>query len=263
MNFAQAMLLAVVEGITEYLPVSSTGHMILTSWIMGINHDEFVKDYTVMVQFGAILAVVVLFWRRFLLNFRVYPMVFLAFLPAAVIGLAVNKYIDILLGSAWVVAITLFAGGVVLALTDKWLRNHKVRVSQIESIPLVSAVKIGFFQCLAFIPGMSRSAATIWGGLFEGLSLAHATEFSFFLAVPTLSAATLWKARKIYPHITHEQWSILLWGNIVSFIIGGLAIRSFVQFITRYGLKYFGYYRIVVGLLVIIALSMGHEIEFL
>lgn len=259
----QAMLLAVVEGITEYLPVSSTGHMIITSWLMGINQDAFVKDYTVMVQFGAILAVVVLFWRRFLLNFRIYPAVFLAFLPAAVIGLAVKKHIDVILGNVWVVGSTLFVGGFFLVLTDHWLRRHKVRVQKLEELGPASAVKIGFFQCLAFFPGMSRSAATIWGGLHQGLGLVAATEFSFFLAVPTLSGATFLKVIKVYPEISAAQWGILLWGNVVSFVIGAIAIRFFIKLIEHYGLRYFGYYRIVVGGLVLVALALGQKIEFL
>ena len=263
MSFAQAMLLAVIEGLTEYLPVSSTGHMIITSWLMGINQDAFVKDYTVMVQFGAILAVVVLFWRRFLLNFKVYPVVFVAFLPAAVIGLAVKKHIDLILGNVWVVGAALLGGGIALVLTDHWVKKHRAQVHDVESLKTTSAFKIGLFQCLAFIPGMSRSAATIWGGLSQGLSLVSATEFSFFLAVPTLTGATFLKVIKVYPEITGAQWSILLWGNVVSFAVGLLAIRSFVKMIEKFGLKYFGYYRIVVGGLVLAALALGHEIEFL
>ena len=263
MSFVQAMILAVVEGLTEYLPVSSTGHMIITSWLMGINQDAFVKDYTVMVQFGAILAVVALFWRRFVLNFKIYPKVFLAFLPAAIIGLAVKKYIDMILGNVWVVGAALLGGGIALVLTDRWLRSHRVRVNSVETLPPAAAVKIGFFQCLAFIPGMSRSAATIWGGLHQGLGLVTATEFSFFLAVPTLTGATFLKVVKVYPTITAEQWRILLIGNVVSFVIGALAIGSFVKLIERYGLKYFGYYRIIVGAAVLAALAYGQQIEFL
>ncbi len=263
MSFAQAMLLAVVEGLTEYLPVSSTGHIILTSWVMGINQDAFVKDYTVMVQFGAILAVLMLFWRRFLLNFKIYPQVFMAFLPAAIIGLVVKKRIDLILGNVWVVGAMLFMGGIVLILTDHWLRHHKVRVVSVEKLKAPSAFKIGLFQCLAFFPGMSRSAATIWGGLSEGLSLVSATEFSFFLAVPTLSGATFLKVLKVYPEIRAEQWNILLWGNLVSFAVGLLTIYYFVRAIERFGLKYFGYYRVILGGLVLLALATGQQIEFL
>ena len=263
MSFMQAMILAVIEGLTEYLPVSSTGHMILTSWMMGINQDAFVKDYTVMVQFGAILAVVFLFWRRFVLNFKIYPAVFVAFLPAAVIGLAVKKHIDVILGNVWVVGSALALGGVLLVLTDHWQkRRARVGVGA-DSLKPFGALKIGLFQCLAFVPGVSRSAATIWGGLSEGLTLVAATEFSFFLAVPTLSGATFLKLLKVYPEISVDQWRMIFWGNIISFVVGWLAIRSFVKLIERFGLKYFGYYRIVVGLLVLVAISLGSEIEFL
>lgn len=263
MSFIQAMILAVVEGITEYLPVSSTGHMIITSWLMGINQDAFVKDYTVMVQFGAILAVVVLFWRRFILNYRIYPSVILGVLPAAIIGLGVKKHIDLILGNVWIVGSTLLVGGIFLVLTDHWLRRHKVRVTSLEQLPAASALKIGLFQCLAFFPGMSRSAATIWGGLHQGLGLVMATEFSFFLGVPTLSGATFLKVIKVYPEITAAQWGILLWGNVVSFVVGAIVIRYFIKLIERYGLRYFGYYRIVVGGLVLVALALGKQIEFL
>jgi undecaprenyl-diphosphatase len=263
MNFTQAMVIAVVEGLTEYLPISSTGHIILTSWLMGINQNEFVKDYTVMVQFGAILAVLVLFWKRFLLNFRIYPTVFIAFLPAAVIGLAVKKHIDLILGNVWIVGGAFLVGGIFLVLTDHWLKTHKVKIQRPEEAPKMSALKVGFFQCLAFIPGMSRSAATIWGGLFVGMGLVTATEFSFFLGVPTLTGATFLKVIKVIHEITPEQWKILFWGNVVSFVVGMAAIRSFVKLIERYGLKYFGYYRILLGALVLAILALGHNIEFL
>ncbi len=263
MSFLQAMILAVVEGMTEYLPVSSTGHIILTSWIMGINQVEFVKDYTVMVQFGAILAVVVLFWKRFLVNPKVYPAVIVGCLPAAVIGLALKKHIDAILGNVWIVGAALLIGGVLLILTDRWLRGHKVRVATIEKLPIPSALKIGLFQCMAFVPGVSRSAATIWGGLHQGLGLVSATEFSFLLAVPTLTGATFLKLMKVYPTITSDQWAIIGWGNLVSFAIGLLTIRAFVGLISRFGLRHFGYYRVVVGGGVLIFLALGHDIAFL
>ena len=263
MSFLQAMILAVVEGLTEYLPVSSTGHIILTSWVMGIHQDAFVKDYTVMVQFGAILAVIVLFWRRFLLNGKIYPVVFLGFLPAAIVGLAVKKHIDAVLGNVWIVGAALFFGGVLLILTDRWLRGHKVRVVTLEQLPLPSAFKIGLFQCLAFVPGVSRSAASIWGGLHQGLSLVSATEFSFFLAVPTLTGATCLKLMKVYPTVSSEQWAMIGWGNLVSFVVGLLSIRFFVGLIERFGLRHFGYYRVAMGAIVLAFLALGHDITFL
>jgi undecaprenyl-diphosphatase len=263
MSFLQAMILAVVEGLTEYLPVSSTGHLILTSWLMGINQNEFVKDYTVMVQFGAIAAVLVLFVRKFLINFRLYPVVFVGVLPAIIVGLAVKKHIDLVLGNVWIVGTALLIGGALLVLTDRWLRGHRAKVTDLESLKLPSAFKIGVFQCLAFIPGVSRSAASIWGGLYEGLSLVAATEFSFFLAVPTLTGATLLKLIKVHKTISPEQWNMILWGNLVSFVVGLIAIRFFVRLIERFGLRYFGYYRIALGALVLTFMAFGHDITFL
>ena len=263
MSLIQAILLAVVEGLTEYLPVSSTGHLILASWTMGINQDPFVKDYTVMVQFGAILAVLLLYWRRFLLNFKIYPQVAIAFLPAAAIGLAVKKHIDLLLGNVWLVGITLTVGGVLLILTDRWVEKRKASGLKIEELPKLSALKIGIFQTLAFVPGVSRAAASIWGGLHQGLSLKTATEFSFFLAVPTLAGASFLKLIKIWPTIHPQYIEALVYGNIVSFVVGGLAIKGFVGVVEHYGLKYFGYYRVAVGLTVLGSLILDGDIQFI
>lgn len=257
------MLLALVEGLTEYLPISSTGHLILSSWMLGIHEDPFVKDFTIMVQFGAILAVVVLYWRRFILNVRIYPQIVFGFLPAAVVGLSVKDHIDALLGNVWVVGVALFVGGILLVMTDRWIRHLKTRVNLLEELPPRSALTIGIFQCLAFIPGVSRSAATIWGGLYKGLSLELATIFSFFLAVPTLTGASFIKLMKIWPNITPEQTHLILWGNVASFVVGALAIKGFVHLVSRYGLKYFGYYRIILGLAVLIVLAMGGEMRVL
>ena len=261
MTTPHAILLAVVEGLTEYLPVSSTGHIILASWLLGINQESFVKDFTVMVQFGAILSVVILYWRRLVLNVKLYPKVVLAFLPAAVIGLALKKHIEAMLGSVEVVAWSLFVGGILLVMTDHWIQRLKHRVTKLEDLPLPSAVKIGLFQCLAMVPGTSRSAATIWGGLFVGLSLPLATEFSFFLAVPTLTGAGALELRKVWPTITSDQTTILIVGNLISFVVGALAVKWFVTLVSRYGLKYFGYYRIVIGALVLVALKFGARID--
>lgn len=263
MDFFQALILAVVEGVTEYLPISSTGHLILTSWLMGINQDPFVKDFTVMVQFGAILAVLFLYWRKFLLNTKIYPQVFLSFLPAAVIGFAVKNHIDALLGNVWVVGVALLVGGIALVLTDHWMKMKKPTVASIEKLKPLSAVQIGLFQCLAFVPGVSRSAASIWGGIFKGMSLQTATEFSFFLAVPTLTAATLYKVRKIWPSVTPDQLKFVIYGNLVSFVVGALAIKFFVQMVARSGLKMFGYYRIVLGIAVLVILALGYEVHVL
>jgi undecaprenyl-diphosphatase len=263
MDFTYSLLLAVVEGVTEYLPISSTGHLILSSWVLGIHQDPFVKDYTVMVQFGAILAVVFLYWRRFLHNFKIYPRVFAGFLPAAVLGLAVKNKIDALLGNVWVVALSLLIGGVLLVLTDHWIRRKKATVPSIEELPNLSAFKIGLFQVMAFIPGVSRAAASIWGGIHQGMSLPLATEFSFFLAVPTLTGASFLKLLKVWETLTPAQTNAILWGNVVSFVVGALAIKFFVSWVARSGLKYFGYYRILLGAAVLGALTWGVDLTFL
>ncbi len=257
MTLIQALILAVVEGLTEYLPVSSTGHIILSSWLMGIHENDFVKDYTIMVQFGAIAAVLVLYWKKFLLNFRLYPIVFIAFLPAAVIGLAVKNQIDQILGDVRIVGIALLIGGVMLVLTDRWIRNLKPKYTEPDQMPPAAALRIGLFQLLAFIPGVSRSAASIWGGLHQRLTLVAATEFSFFLAVPTLTGASAIKFLKVWPTVTPEQIQFMLWGNVVSFFVGVLAIHYFVRLVARYGLRHFGYYRILIGIAVLAQVYMG------
>lgn len=263
MDYFQAIVLAIVEGLTEYLPISSTGHLILTSWWLGNHQDPFVKDYTVMVQFGAILAVVFLYWRKFLLNFKVYPQIFLGFLPAAVIGLLVKNRIDALLGNVWVVGVAMLLGGVLLVFTDHWVKTKKTSVRAIEQLKPMSALQVGLFQCLAFIPGVSRSAASIWGGLFKGMSLPMATEFSFFLAVPTLAGAGFLKLLKNWATLTSEQAQFIVVGNVFSFVVGAIAIKFFVAIVAKSGLKMFGYYRIALGLLVLAFLAVGHEIRFI
>jgi undecaprenyl-diphosphatase len=260
MSFWQSQILAIVEGLTEYLPVSSTGHIILTSWVMGVNNDEFVKNYTVMVQFGAIFAVVVMYWRRFILNFRLYPKVMVGVLPAVVVGLSVKKKIDYLLGSVWVVGLALLVGGILLVLTDRWLKRMKPTIHDMNSISFGQALKVGVAQLLAFIPGVSRSAASIWGGLYQGMDLSVATEFSFFLALPTLTGATLLKGYAAWPHFTSEQVQMLIYGNLASFVVGILAIRGFIGLLEEYGLKGFGYYRIILGAIVLVAAGMGHDL---
>jgi undecaprenyl-diphosphatase len=262
MEFWQAALLAVVEGVTEYLPISSTGHIILGSWAMGIVDLPFTKDFTVMVQFGAILAVVVIYWRRFFQDWRrMYPRLAVAFLPAGIIGLAVKNKIDVLLGSVWIVALALIVGGVALIFTNRiFAPRENAQLKDVGQITYMQAFYIGLFQCLAFVPGMSRAASTIWGALYVGLNLSLATQFSFLLAVPTLSGATLIKAIKVAPTLTSAELQLILVGNIISFIVGYAAIRSFVSWVQRRGLEPFGYYRIVLGAVVVAMLLMGHEL---
>lgn len=257
MNFWQAIILAIVEGITEFLPISSTGHMIIASSVMGISESEFVKMFTVNIQFGAILSVVVLYWKRFFQSLDFYYKLFVAFLPAAFFGLLLNDLIDSLLENVTVVAVTLLVGGIILLFIDKIANTTEDN----KEITFPKALKIGFFQCIAMIPGVSRSAATIIGGMFLGFSRKQAAEFSFFLAVPTMAAAAGYKFLKTYESIQADDIQILLIGNFVAFVVAMLAIRFFISFLTKYGFKVFGYYRIILGLVLLGLLASGYKLD--
>ena len=262
MELWQAITLAIIEGLTEYLPISSTGHLIVTSALLGINNNEFVKDYTVMVQFGAIMSVVFLYWRRFLQGSAVYFRMIVAFLPAALVGFMVKDAIDRLLGDVMVVAVAFIVGGVILILADQWF-SKKEQIGEVGQITIKSSLVIGLFQCVAFIPGVSRSAATIFGGLIERLDRKTAAEFSFLLAVPTLTAAGGYKLLKIIPTIQASQVNELIVGNIVSFIVGTITIKAFIGYLSRAGFRLFGIYRIVVGIIIIILLKTGHGLQMM
>lgn len=276
MSIWEVIILAIVEGITEFLPVSSTGHMIIVSSILGISSLEFTKLLTVNIQFGAILAVVVLYWRRFFQSFDMvlarqnskntfqflsnyfdfYIKILVAFIPGAIFGFLLNDFIDELLENVVVVATSLIVGGIILIFIDKWLENKES--SNIITLP--KAFKIGFFQCIAMIPGVSRSAATIIGGMMQGLSKTTAAEFSFFLAVPTMFAASAYKLLKSYKNIQPDQIYLLIIGNVVAFIVAMLAIKFFIGFLTRNGFKIFGYYRIVLGVIILVVVALGHSL---
>lgn len=263
MTIVQNLILAIIEGITEFLPVSSTGHMIIASSAMGINENTFVKTYEVSIQFGAILSVVVLYWRRFFQSLDFYFKLFVAFLPAAVIGLLLNDYIDMLLESVVVVAVMLVLGGILLIFVDRWFTYNPETDQDIE-LEYPTALKIGFFQCIAMIPGTSRSAATIIGAMTQKLNRKQAAEFSFFLAVPTMLAAAGYKLLKTYlktPEVITNNLDALLIGNIVAFVVAMIAIKFFISFLTKYGFKVFGYYRIVVGLAILIMWAMGIKLQ--
>ena len=250
MTEIQAIILAIIEGITEFLPVSSTGHMILTSSFMGIAHDDFTKLFTIVIQLGAILSVVILYWRRFLQSWDFYKKLFVAFLPAVVLGLLLHKVIDRLLESPLTVAVTLILGGFVLLKIDDWYGQNTD-----QNIDYKKALKIGFYQTLAMIPGVSRSGATIVGGMFQGLNRKTATEFSFFLAVPTMLGATVKKLWDYYQdglHLTSHQINLLLIGNLIAFIVAMIAIKSFINYVSQKGFKVFGYYRIIIGLVILV-----------
>lgn len=258
MTYIDTFILSFIEGATEFLPVSSTGHLILTSALLGINEDDFVKAFNIIIQSGAILAVLAIYWRRFVPNLEFYKKLFVAFIPAAVIGLLIKSKIDVLLGSVSVVAWALILGGLVLVATDsKKFRDHSSRFD-IANFPLKNCLQLGFIQCLAFIPGVSRSAATILGGVWLGLDQKSAAEFSFFLAVPTLIGASVVKGAKIVPQITPDQWGTLALGIILSFFFALVAIKLLMAIVQKYGFRHFGYYRILVGLVILVLVLGGH-----
>lgn len=262
MTRLEAVILAVVEGITEFLPVSSTGHMIIASSLMGIADDPFTKTFTVSIQFGAILSVVALYYKRFLQGLDFYWKLAAGFIPAAVFGFMLDDFIDSLLSNVFIVGITLVLGGIVLLFIDRWFKSSESE--SLGNLTYPVAFRIGMFQCLAMIPGVSRSAATIIGGLASGLNRKAAAEFSFFLAVPTMFAATLYKTYKFARQglgVAPDQVELLLIGNLVALAVAALAIRSFIGFLTKHGFRVFGWYRIVVGLLIIVLVLGGYNLE--
>lgn len=259
MNLLESIILAVIEGITEYLPISSTGHLIIASSFMKIATDEFTKLFTIVIQLGAILAVVVLYWKRFFQSVDFYIKLLIAVIPAILLGLLLNNYIDALLESPVTVAITLIIGGIILLKVDDWFKSNEIYDAQNPNahteITYVTALKIGFFQCLAMIPGTSRSGASIVGGMTQKLNRKTAAEFSFFLAVPTMFGATAKKGYDYYKagfELTSQQINYLIIGNIIAFVVALVAIKSFIDYLSKKGFKIFGYYRIVLGIALLI-----------
>ncbi|AXP80273.1 Undecaprenyl-diphosphatase [Mariniflexile rhizosphaerae] len=259
MNYIEAIILAIIEGVTEYLPISSTGHMIIASSFMKIASDDFTKLFTIVIQLGAILSVVVLYWKRFFQSLDFYYKLLVAFIPAVILGLLLNDVIDELLESPVVVAITLILGGFILIKVDDWFKANEVydeaNPEAHTKISYATALKIGFFQCLAMIPGTSRSGASIVGGMTQKLNRKTAAEFSFFLAVPTMFGAT---AKKLYDYykagfeLSSDQINYLIIGNVLAFIVALIAIKSFIDYLSKKGFKLFGYYRIVLGIALLI-----------
>lgn len=263
MTWLEAFILAVVEGITEFLPISSTGHMIITSALFGIKNDPFTKVFEVSIQFGAILSVVVIYFQRFFKGLDFYFKLFAAFLPTAIFGLLLKKKIDMLLENVWVVAFSLLLGGIILLFIDKWFAKNETEGK--EEVDYKTGFIIGCFQAISMIPGVSRSAASIIGGLTQNLTRKAAAEFSFFLAVPTMFAATaksLWDEKELIMEST-DKIPLLLFGNVVAFIVAILAIRFFIGYLTKHGFKMFGYYRIVVGGVLLLLMAMGVELQIL
>ncbi len=298
MNYIQTIIIAIVEGLTEYLPVSSTGHMIISQALLGVESSEYVKAFTVNIQFGAILSVVVLYWKRFFnvvkvganefssesglkkswlkleKKYNFYVKLFVAFLPAAFIGLLLGDYIDLLLENVTVVAVMLVLGGIFMLFLDKLFN----KTTDDQSITYKRAWMIGFFQCIAMIPGVSRSMATIVGGMANKLTRKTAAEFSFFLAVPTMFAASGYKLVKLIMEpvgfdptapglsgmdVLSQNIPGLLLGNVVAFIVAMFAIKFFIAFLTKYGFKAFGWYRIIAGGAILVMLALNIPLEVL
>ena len=279
MTLFETIIIAIVEGLTEFLPVSSTGHMIIAQNLLGVESTEFVKAFTFIIQFGAILSVVVLYWKRFfklndtpapegasalkrfLHKYDFYWKLFVAFIPAAVLGLLFSDMIDAMLESVTVVAVTLILGGLFMLFCDRIFNKGSEKTELTEK----RAFWIGMFQCISMIAGVSRSMATIVGGMAQKLTRKAAAEFSFFLAVPTMFAATLYKMLKIFMEpdgmeILKDNLVTLLVGNVVAFIVAMLAIKFFISFVTKYGFKAFGWYRIIVGGIILAMLLTGHNL---
>ncbi|GLB52631.1 undecaprenyl-diphosphatase [Neptunitalea chrysea] len=250
MNYLQAIILAIIEGLTEFLPVSSTGHMIIASSFFGIASEDFTKLFTIVIQLGTIVSVIVLYFKRFFQSIDFYLKLFVAFIPAVVLGLTLSDLIDSLLENPITVAISLIIGGLFLIKVDDWFGDGEE-----TEISYLTALKIGFFQCLAMIPGTSRSGATIVGGMTQKLSRTVAAEFSFFLAIPTMLGATLKKSYDYYQEgfvLNQEQINLLIIGNVIGFIVAMIAIKSFIGYLSKHGFKMFGYYRIIAGAAILI-----------
>lgn len=282
MTWCETIIIAIVEGLTEFLPISSTGHMIIAEHLLGVHTDDFVKAFMVIIQFGAILSVIVLYYKRFVQikpikvfefpqgesislwskikyialrlidKYDFYWKLLVAFVPAAVLGFLLSDTIDELLESVQVVAIMLILGGVLMLFVDKIF----AQTSDNQDVTNRKALIIGFCQCVAMIPGVSRSMATIVGGMSQRLTRKNAAEFSFFLAVPTMFAASVWKlfqliSDPIQRQVLKDNIDILLVGNVVAFVVAMLAIKFFINFLTKYGFKAFGYYRIALGTLLL------------
>lgn len=272
MDFIQTIIIAIVEGLTEFLPVSSTGHMIITQNLLGVpKGDPFVHAFTFIIQFGAILSVVCLYWKHFFqmrtkeefqAKLRFYGLLIVGVFPAVVVGLLAKKsgLLDWLLDSVTVVAITLVLGGVFMLFCDRLFNA----TDKTKDVNWKRAFKIGCFQCLSVIPGMSRSMSTIVGGMQQGLTRKRAAEFSFFLAVPTMAGATLLDLLEMFKEGTNwattTNIELLLLGCIVAFVVAIFAMKWFVAFLTKYGFKAFGWYRIIVGLVILVLLATGHSL---
>jgi undecaprenyl-diphosphatase len=255
MNIIQSIILSIIEGLTEFLPISSTGHMILASSIMNIPEDAFVKTFEISIQIGAIMAIVLLYAKRFLQGISIYLKLAIAFLPTGILGFLAYPYIKTYLFNPIIVTISLILGGIVLILIDKKVVGQESKTAELESISYKNAFFIGLFQSISMIPGVSRAAATIVGGIFNGLDKKQAIEFSFLLAVPTMFAATGYDLYKTTIGFSGHEIFLLSLGLVVAFITAWIAVKVFVKIVQNYGFKYFGYYRIIIGIIFLLLIK--------
>lgn len=252
MSLIDAILIAIVEGITEFLPISSTGHMILLNhWLRG-EDDYFSRTFIVFIQLGAILAIVSLYAKRFLFEPKIYFRLFVAFLPSAIVGFLLFDFIKTYLFNPMVVAWALIIGGIILIILDKRLPQRDPEADELSDISYKRAIFIGLFQCLSMIPGVSRAAATMIGGMSNGLSKKGAAEFSFLLAIPTMAAATGYDLLKFDHKLTFEEWEFLGIGFVIAFLTAFVVVKWFVHLLEKHGFSIFGYYRIAVGVIFIL-----------
>lgn len=260
MNILDVLILGLIEGLTEFLPISSTGHMILASWLLQMENTEFLKSFEVAIQLGAILAVVLIYYQRLINGWAIYQRLLVAFLPTATIGFVMYKLIKQFLFSPVVVSYSLILGGLLLVWLNRWIEDSPPQYEDLEQIPLKNAFWIGMMQCLAMVPGVSRAGATIIGGILNGYDKKQATEFSFLLAIPTMLAATAYDLLKTGMAYSSQQYMLLGLGSVVAFVSAWLAVKVFLQLVVRYGFAGFGYYRIVIGSLFLL-LIFGMRIQ--
>ena len=276
MDYLQTIIIAIVEGLTEFLPVSSTGHMIIAQGLLGVESTPFVSAFAVIIPFGAILSVVCLYWRKFFYPetmqtkgytwwqaiWRFYLRLIVGVLPAVVLGLSFNDFIESNLGNVTLVAVMLIVGGVFMLFCDRLFNKG----SEATPLTLRRALVIGFVQCISMIPGVSRSMATIVGGMSQRLTRKAAAEFSFFLAVPTMFGATCLETYKLIAHgegnilLEGNNLTLLLLGSVVAYVVAIAAIKFFISYVTRYGFKAFGWYRIVAGALILLLMACGVDL---
>lgn len=261
MDIVQSIIIGIIEGLTEFLPISSTGHMIITEKLLGVTETDFVKVFTVAIQLGAILAVIVLYRKKFFNKDIIpfYSKLLIGVIPALILGFLFSKKIDLLLESSVTVAITLLLGGIILLFIDNYFKNPRIQSE--KQVTYTNSILIGLWQCIALIPGVSRSAASIIGGMQQKLTRSAAAEFSFFLAVPTMFAATgykLWKYFKEQGSFTMQEIKLLAIGNVVAFFVAMLAIKFFIDFLKKHGFRVWGVYRIILGIILLIMIYTGH-----